>query len=208
MTECVINLCGCFNPPTVAHISLLTLARNKLHDEGFTDCLGFLTPTHSTYSKPGLLDSPTRKALCELSVEDIDWISVNDFEITRGEWTKTIITLKHLQEVNPHRKVFMVCGADLVYHWNDPVWNPDDVREILDTFGVIIISREDISTENITKKIPVMEGHMKNVRIIHENPLESISSTYVRNLIHENKSVSGLVVPKVEKYIKEHNLYK
>lgn len=208
MTDCIINLCGSFNPPTNAHVSLLALARNLLQDEGFTSFRGFLTPTHSSYAKPGLLDSPTRLALCELSTADVDWISVNDFEVTRAEWTKTITTLRHLQNAHPNSKVFMVCGADLVYRWNLPIWGADDVHEILDNFGVIIVSREDISLEGIAQKVPVMEGHMKNVRIIRENPMESISSTYVRNLILENKAISGLVNPKVERYINENNLYK
>ncbi|KAH0787119.1 nicotinamide/nicotinic acid mononucleotide adenylyltransferase isoform X1 [Histomonas meleagridis] len=206
MKKCILNLGGSFNPPTVAHLNLLSLARNRLEEEGFTEFHGFLTPTHGNYEKQGLLGSPIRKELCEKCVEGSDWISVNDFEISNAEWTKTIITLNNLKERFPDSKVFMVCGADLILRWNNPIWNPDDVHEILDNFGVCIISRID-TLDSIIKQVPVLNGHMQNVYLIKDNPMEAVSSTYVRNLLSHKKSISGLVVPAVEKYIKENDLY-
>jgi nicotinate-nucleotide adenylyltransferase len=43
-------------------------------------------------------------------------------------------------------------------------------------------------------------------RKILVDPID-LSSTEIRNAVKENKDVSGMILPEVEKYIKEHRLY-
>jgi nicotinic acid mononucleotide adenylyltransferase len=115
-------------------------------------------------------------------------------------------TLSYIQSRHPNIRLFFVCGVDLVLRWNEPVWPPEEVMEIVTEYGVLVASRgETVAT--VIEKVPVLKGLESGVFTIGMNPMEAVSSTLVRELIGQKKQIAGMVVPEVEKYIREQNLY-
>lgn len=204
--KAVLVLSGSFNPPTNAHLALLTMARNAIEEKGFNVVAGKFVPTHGSYDKPGLANSKQRFDMCKLSCENTDWIIADPFETQQPHWIDCLTSLRHQQSLYPDCKIFYICGSDLVLRWNEPVWPENEVIEILTKFGVLMFSR-NIEIETITEKVPVLKGRLQNVVFAPENPMNGVSSTLVRNLLKKGKHATGFISPSVENYIKEQKLY-
>ena len=202
----VLVLSGSFNPPTNAHISLLTLARRCLEDRGFIVVCGRLVPTHGAYSKPGLASSAHRVAMCRLCVDGCDWLDVDSFEVDQPSWTDCLTSLRHQQGLFPGARVFYICGSDLVMRWNEPVWPDEEVIEILNEFGVCVFAR-NLDINEIAEMVPILKGRLQNVVLAPENPMSGVSSTLVREMIKKKMRITGLVPVKVENYIRENDVY-
>ena len=68
--------------------------------------------------------------------------------------------------------------------------------------------RDDKDAEEMKRQIRYLENTY-NARIkLLQAPLVEISSTTIRNRIAENRSVRYMIPDIVERYIKEHNLYR
>ena len=198
-------MCGCFNPPTVAHQALLTLARNRIECEGYEVVRGLYVPTHQSYTKPDLALAEHRVEMCRLASEATDWIEVERHDVDQKEWCHLVETLADVQIKYPDCRLFVVCGSDLVMRWNDPIWPPDQVATILTQYGVIVAARVD--TEEIMTKVPILRGREKYLHMIPDNPIGGLSSTKVRKLVRAGKKFDGMVIPAVGSYILSQHLY-
>ena len=204
--KCVLVMNGSFNPPTVAHLSLLTMARNKIEDEGYTVVRGLFVPTNGGYDKPGLANPKQRVEMCRMTAAVTDWIDVEPHDTEQEKWCPVVETLAYIQKKYPDCRLFFVCGADLVLRWNEPVWPPEQVTEIVTKYGVIAASRLE-GIEAIIAKVPVLKGKEEFIHLITFNPLSEVSSTVVRNLLKEHKLVTGMLIPDVEKYVTDNHIY-
>jgi hypothetical protein len=67
----VLVACGSFNPPTLAHLRMLELAREEVERGGREEVLGaYLSPVHAAYGKPGLAPAGDRLEMCRLAAQD------------------------------------------------------------------------------------------------------------------------------------------
>jgi nicotinate (nicotinamide) nucleotide adenylyltransferase len=206
MAKCVLVLTGSFNPPTVAHINLLAMARNFIEDRGYRVVKGLLVPTHAGYSKPGLAQAEQRIEMCRLCSYWTKWIEVDPWDTQQAEWPNVVTTLAAIQSRFPDCRIFFVCGSDLVSRWSDPVWPPEEVMEIVTKYGVIVAERNIVSTE-ILKTVPVLQGKDDLIFCFETNPLTDVSSTLVRQLLEKGKQICGLLTPEVEKFVRENHIY-
>jgi nicotinate-nucleotide adenylyltransferase len=197
---------GSFNPPTMGHLNLLAMARNTIEDSGFTVVKGLFVPTHGAYGKSGLADPEQRVEMCRLTAALADWVDVEPHDTLQEKWSFVVDTLAFIQTKYPDFRLFFVCGADLVLRWNDPVWPPEQVIEILTKYGVLVASR-DGSIKDITEKVPILRGRESNLFLIESNPMGDVSSTLVRTLIGKGKQICGLIAPDVEKMLRNQRLY-
>ena len=205
--RCILVMSGCFNPPTVGHLHLLTMSRNAIEDLGYSVATALLVPTHGGYPKPGLASPAQRVEMCRLTAATTSWVGVEPYDTQQAEWCPVVTTLVFIQAANPGIRLFFVCGADLVLRWNNPVWPPWQVREIVTKYGLVVAARTE-SVEAIVEKVPVLKGTEAGIVQIGENPMQEVSSTLVRGLIGKGKCVSGIVVQAVEQYIQDQGLYK
>ena len=205
--KCVLVLSGSFNPPTNAHLSLLSMARNAVEEKGYQVVKAKFVPTHGSYDKPGLANSKQRLDMCKLTCKDSDWIEADSFEVDQPQWTDCLTSLKHQQSLYPDCKIFYVCGSDLVLRWNNPIWPEQEVIEILTDFGIVMFSR-NTNVDQISNEVPVLKNRTQNVVPVTSNPMYEISSTLVRDLIKSGKHATGFIAPLVENYIFENSLYK
>ena len=203
---CVLVFVGCFNPPTNGHISACCLACDCLRDAGRTVRCAVMVPAHGEYGKPGLASNEDRLEMCRRAAALADFIEVDDFEVTKDHWSRTIDTIEHVQARFPDCQVFLTVGIDIVRSF-ETHWRKPDVLRFLDEFGLVVISRNGMDVSDMTAHCSWFEGRLQNVFVGPENPLESVSSTVVREALAKGHHICAFIAPDVARYIKEHNLY-
>ncbi|KAI6650695.1 hypothetical protein LOD99_7746 [Oopsacas minuta] len=212
-----LALFGCFNPPTFQHLRLFELARDWLHKLGGYEVVkGIISPVHDKYEKKGLIPASHRVAMLRLSLETSDWICLNEWETKQKDWTLTNTVLNRLQsELDieykdnlPIPKVALLCGADLLQSFSIPgLWATKDVDEILEKFGIVVISREEIDADKIVYENDQLSAWYSRIVFVKEWVRHDLSSTKIRRCVKRGESIKYLTSDSVIAYIKEHGLY-
>lgn len=187
---------GRFDPPHNGHTAI---ANEILKVEDIDEV--WLVPDNKHQWNPIIASTTDRLKMLELMIQDSRFkiqdlrIKVSDVAIRLGGSTVTYDVVSQLKTETNYEFVF-VCGSDQIpsfHKWTK--WN--ELEKVL-TF--IIIARKDYPVENLPT----------NCRLLSDKSYEPLedSSTKIRQLLKEGKSIHGLVPEKVEEYIIEHKLYK
>ena len=159
------------------------------------------TPPHKQIDRS---DDPLfRLRMCELAFEGVDGVVISDCEIKRGGRSYTYDTLKEFSR--PDTRLFFMCGTDMVLSFDR--WYK--FEEIFKLCYPVYVRRENdpIMTQRIVAKITeYYEKYGVMFRRIVTEPIE-LSSTQIRTSVAEGKCITGLVPPKVEKFIYDNGLY-
>lgn len=144
-----------------------------------------------------------RLRMCELAFDGVDGVVISDIEITRGGKSYTYDTLKALSR--PDARLFLLCGTDMVLTF-DKWYRFEDIFKLC--YPTYVRREKDplLDSMIVAKIGEYYQKYGVMFRKILVDPIE-ISSTEIRNAVKENKDVSGMILPEVEKYIKEHRLY-
>ena len=94
----------------------------------------------------------------------------------------------------------MICSIDIVDVF-ETKWREPDIIKILNEFGLVVFQRQNEDLTNIESHCKYLIGRTQNVYIIPSNPLNNVSSTFVRSKLKNKEHINGLVSPDVEKYI-------
>lgn len=191
---------GTFSPVHLGHVA----AAKAFMEQMWLDIL-YVIPTGISPHKQmkGDATPADRLEMCRLAFENVEGVIVSDLEIRREGKSYTVDTLRELY--HPENRLFLLMGTDMLLtlgSWREP-------EKIFELCYPVYIRREaDASLDDaIVEKIA--EYHKmygKVVRRITAPPIELSSST-VRAVVAQGKSVSGLVPPAVERYITEKGLY-
>uniref|UniRef100_A0A8C4Q4S8 Nicotinamide/nicotinic acid mononucleotide adenylyltransferase 2 n=1 Tax=Eptatretus burgeri TaxID=7764 RepID=A0A8C4Q4S8_EPTBU len=99
-THAILLACGSFNPVTRAHVHMFETARNFLHQTArYIVIGGIISPVHEGYRKQGLISSQHRLSMCQLAVQNSDWIRVDPWECYQETWQPTCNVLQHHREL-------------------------------------------------------------------------------------------------------------
>ena len=191
---------GTFSPPHVGHLR----AAQAFMEQMWLDYL-YVIPTAQPPHKEMecAVDPQHRLEMCRLAFSGMDGVCVSDMEIKRGGRSYTVDTLREL--AGEDKRLFFLCGTDMVLtldQWREPA-------EIFRLCYPVYIRREndEETTARIIKKIAEYnEKYGKVVRRIVTEPLELCSGD-VRARLMAGQSISELVPPAVEKYIRDNHLY-
>ncbi|MBV97404.1 Nicotinamide/nicotinic acid mononucleotide adenylyltransferase 2, partial [Eschrichtius robustus] len=97
------------------YLSLLERARDYLHKTGrFIVIGGIVSPVHDSYGKQGLVSSRHRLIMCQLAVQNSDWIRVDPWECYQDTWQTTCSVLEHhrdLMKINSNPSTPTVQGV-------------------------------------------------------------------------------------------------
>lgn len=117
--------------------------------------------------------------------------------------------LKKLKESFPNMDVYIVVGTDVIL--NASAYKNNVQQYSIHNFPHIIFERRSsLSKENDNQKLEEAIKQIKNkiIRLTLPPQYEDISSTQIRNYIDENRDISKLVDPLVQKYIYEYGIYR
>jgi nicotinamide mononucleotide adenylyltransferase len=199
------------------HLQILESARDYARlDLGLDVLGGFVSPVHDAYGKKSLVDAKHRISMCVAATQDSSWIAVGGFETGQSGWTPTHEVIGQLREsMEEHLeckgvRVLMVCGADLVASLRQPdVWADHEIEALVgcEGVGILALERGDVSVEQIVDASDRLRPHRARIHGVPQRVVNDVSSSIVRQLIKESRSIKYLTHDGVVDYIGEHKLY-
>lgn len=186
---------GTFNP---IHNGHLILAEHCINEEGF-DKVVFI-PTMNPYYKD-TLDFDTRLKMLKMAIKDNDKFAYSSIEEKYNLEGKLYLILEKISELSDD-DITILIGSDSLM--NLDWWYKID--EILKNYKILVLKRDD-EDETIDIKIAeYKEKYGADIKVLNNKRVE-ISSSMIREMIKEGKSIKYLVTDDVEKFIKDENLY-
>jgi nicotinate-nucleotide adenylyltransferase len=188
---------GTFNPPHIAHSVLAEKVRVELKLDRIIVMPSAVPPLKD---KNEVLEIKHRLKMTEIAFGGNPNFEVSDIEIknTGGKsYTVDTLTRLHEQFLNKPVKFYLILGIDSLIDF--PKWkNPEKIFELAE---VVILDRPGFPKSSIEHK------YLNKVKFVKAK-LMDISSSRIREFIRNNKSIKSLVLPEIEKYITQNNLYK
>jgi len=184
---------GSFNPIHNGHVRL---AKSLLQEAALDEVWFLVSPQNPFKQDQQLLDDDKRLQLVRLALKEEPQLIASDFEFHLPKPSYTWNTLQALEQEYPERKFTLLIGGD---NWEafDKWYRYED---ILKRYPIIVYPREG-------SKVPGVKFQGSDIQIV-ETPLINISSTQIRQRLHEGKSVRGLVNTEVAMVIEQEHLYR
>lgn len=200
-TPCKIGIMGgTFNP---IHIGHLLLAETALSNEGLQKVM--FIPSGKPYMKAEdtVLEASHRLKMVELAIADNPSFIVSDMEIRRLGNTYTSETLTILKQEQPKTKFYFILGADNLFTmetWKEP-------EKIFSACTILAAVRNGIDNAHMQEKCrELSDKYHAEIKLL-SFPETDISSTDIRTLIKQNRSIRYMVPETVRKYIEKNQLY-
>ena len=191
---------GSFDPIHIGHVALAESAVK----ECAIDKLIFMP----AYMSPFKMDRKTtdgkdRCGMIERVLKYNKAFCLSRYELNKGGPSYTIETLKHWSGILDGKLSF-VLGFDSAVQVDTWFEGP----EILRNYHLITALRPDTDYVEGLKKIESFrKDYGAEITVMDMDPVDA-SSTKVRDNVREGRPISGLVLPEVEEYIIEHQLYR
>lgn len=182
---------GSFNP---VHYGHLIIASHVLNEYDLQKVWFVVSPQNPFKETSSLLNENHRKYLVDLAIEDDDRLQVSSIEFQLPRPSYTIDTLVHLEERYPHHEFTLIVGSDSFQ--NIPNWKNGEI--LLKNYKLIVYERPGFSVDTIKTD--------SNITVT-KAPMLDISSTHIRTLIKERKSIKYLVPEKVREEIDIQQFY-
>lgn len=199
---------GTFNPVHFGHLRAAEEARERVD----LDKVIFMPSGNPPLKVLDLIDASHRYTMTRLATASNVNFVVSDIEIRQTEKSYTANTLQRLREIYPEDELFFILGIDAfldIPNW----WQPEALISMID---FIVVARPGFDLMDILKSPYVQsvdnalnQFQLKSGRkafVLQMTPL-GVSSTDIRRLLREGKSIKYLLPEKVEEYIYTHNLY-
>ena len=188
---------GSFNPPHVCHtLTTLWALQTQAIDEVWW------IPTFQHAFDKELVDFDQRMAMCELALSEISRVRVDDIERNLGGESRTIDTVKALEERNPNSQFWLLIGADIlgeVHRWKN--W-----EGLMERVGLIVVGRQGYERDDLNSYVATST----NVEDSLDLNLPDISSSRIRDSLNQSdyQAVRPWIPRSVLDYISAHQLYR
>lgn len=178
---------GTFDPPHLGHLLIAEEVRIALELEEIWFIPTYVPP----HKQEATTEAAERINMVEQAIRGNDTFKINTIEVDRLEKSYTVDTLRILKEEYPDTEFFFIIGADMVEYL--PHWNQID--QLMNLVSFVGVKRTGYQMDTV---YPIIEV---------EIPMFDISSTFIRNRLLSNTSVTYLLPESVYSYIKEKRLY-
>lgn len=192
---------GTFDPVHLGHVSL---AEDACEQAGLKEVIMVPARIQPFKQDKHTASGHDRLRMLALEAEWNDRITVSSYELDNEGVSYTYLTLRAMQERHPDDELYFICGADSLLKIH--TWMNAD--ELLTSYSYIIGARPGYKENEVQEQIQRLhEIYGTNIILINNKQMD-ISSTEIRDRLAAGQSVSDLISPKVERYIKEHELYR
>jgi nicotinate-nucleotide adenylyltransferase len=161
-----------------------------------------LMPANSAPHKGDEGDPGPRRRLemCRLAVGEESGLQVCGLEIERGGRSYTVDTLRAIHKSHPDTELTFIVGADMALTL--PTWR--EPRALVELANLAVAERKDGRREDVLEALTPLRVRMTFL----DMPMVEISSSMVRERVHDGEPIEELVEPAVARYIAEHGLYR
>ena len=210
---------GTFNPIHYGHLRAAEEAREKLD----LDKILFITAGSPPIKTEDIADAVHRHEMVKLAVAGNRFFELSDIECRLTGKSYTVHTIEELKRVHPGAEFFFILGIDAFLDL--PSWWQPEMLITLTNF--IIISRPDFrfmdlnespylkirgvtlkDMDNSAADLYIAKLKSNRDAILLKLTHIDISSTELRRLIRQDKSIKYLLPPDVQSYIITNKLYK
>ncbi len=153
-----------------------------------------VSPHNPLKKKKTLANDYDRLHLVNLAIGDTLNIKASDIEFSLTQPSYTIDTMTYLVEKYPGKNFSLIMGGDNLLSLHK--WKNYEL--LLENYKIYIYKRPDYASSELIEH--------ENI-IMTEAPLLDISSSYIRKLIKEKKSIKYLVPDKVYEYLSDYPVY-
>ena len=189
---------GTFDPPHNAH---LALAEYSLHQLPLVRVLWVLTPD-PPHKDDNITPYPLRREMLQAAIGGHPLWKLSEVEAERRGPHYMVDTLRILKKRHPDVEYTLLLGGDSlrdILRWHRP--------KRLIRLCTLAVLRRPGARVGMTRLEKFVPGISKRTVFI-EAPRMGISSTNIRHLVRERKSITGLVPPAVEEVIRREGLYR
>lgn len=186
---------GTFNP---IHNGHLILAEHCINEEGF-DKVVFI-PTMNPYYKD-TLNFDTRLKMLKMAIKDNDKFAYSSIEKKYNLEGKLYLILEKISELSDD-DITILIGSDSLMNFD--WWYKID--EILKKYKILVLKRDDEDEAISIKIAEYKEKYGADIKVLNNKRVE-ISSSMIREMIENGKSIKYLVRDDVEKFIRDEKLY-
>jgi nicotinate-nucleotide adenylyltransferase len=191
---------GSFDP---VHLGHLSLAKDALV-QGSLDQVIFMPVHRQPFKLDARLSSDEdRIAMLREAIKDTPGLAVSDWEIKNKGVSYTYLTLRALKEQYKDAKIYFITGTDTFLKIN--IWK--NATELLVENNFIIGHRPGYREQELLERVEELKQKFEVKILVINNTRLDISATEIRNIVAEGGTISQLVPPGVERYIKKHGLY-
>ena len=197
-----IGICGgTFDPVHLGHLSLTEQVRCNFE----LDKILFIPSGNPPHKKmKEVTDAPLRYKMVELAIASNPYFEAVALEIERIGYTYTIDTLKLLQALYKNADFYYIIGADVVMDLM--TWK--SFEQVFKLTKFISVLRPGFQKTDYEERINYLESQFGASITSFDAPLMDISSTNIRKLVEQGKSIKYLVPDSVIDYIYKNGLYK
>jgi nicotinate-nucleotide adenylyltransferase len=209
---------GTFNPIHYGHLRAAEEARERL---GLERVL-FVPAGNPPLKSSELADAGKRYAMTELAVAGNGWFELSDIELKSTEKSYTVDTMKRLGERYPGAEFYFILGIDAFMEMSE--WREPD--RLVGATDFVLLNRPphafaalaaspylDVSEEALgaldsgreTMRAVTLRGG-RTAFLLRAAPLD-ISSTTIRSLVRNGRSIKYLLPESVESFIITDGLY-
>ncbi len=198
---------GTFNPIHFGHLRVAEEVR-----EAFClDKIIFIPSGVPPLKTQGIIDANHRLKMTGLAINSNPFFEVSDIEVRQKKTSYTVNTLTHLKKLYQRDTLFFIMGIDAFFEikfW----YKYEDLLRMVD---FIIMSRPGFNNLQTSEFIEYRESENcfkiknsdKRAFFISVSPFW-ISSTMLREMLRNGKSIRYLLPDAVRKYIEENELYR
>jgi nicotinate-nucleotide adenylyltransferase len=205
---------GYFNPLHNGHLNAMLSIKHELALEKIKVIPARQTPFREQVEGP---TPDQRFKMVELGLQEYqDFLEIDDVEINRDGISYTVDTLKEIKDKNNTEDLYLIIGADQFHDFD--LWK--DYKVILEQVNLVVTTRPGYSLpftladfpEGLKPFVEVFEGKIallstgKSIQFIRIKDVD-VSATEIRKRLRTGKSVERYLVPEVERFIREENLF-
>lgn len=183
---------GSFNPVHVGHM----IIANFMVQHSDLDQIWMVVSPHNPHKdKKSLAKDHDRLHLVNLAIGDNARIKASDIEFTLPKPSYTVDTLAYLSEKYPQHAFSLIMGGDNLATFHK--WK--NYEKILSDHHIYVYDRPGYELGDL-------EAH--HAVTVLEAPLLSISASYIRQQIRDDKSIQYLVPDVVWNYLVGSSMYR
>ena len=193
---------GSFNPVHYGHLKMAEAAMESTH---FSKVLFIPTGTPYHKEQKDLLPFSDRLKLLELAIENCPDFDCSPIEGERDGNSYTIDTVRELLRQNPTNSYSLLIGTDQFLTLRS--WHK--IAELGKLVDFYIANRNgEMSFSTFQKEKEALEKELSLHCKLFPMPAIDLSSTEIRNLLKEGKSIHGMLPKSVEEYILKKGFYR
>lgn len=182
---------GSFNPIHTGHL----IIANHVANYTSLDRIWFvISPQNPFKKKSALINEHHRKHLIDLAIEGEKRLRSSNIEFKLPVPSYTIDTLTYLKDQYPEDDFWIIIGSDSFLN----ISNWKNSKFLLKNYSILIYERPGFKI--IKEELPA------NIQLL-DAPLLEISSTMIRKMIREKKSIRYLVPDIVNEEIEKQQYY-